>query len=185
MPKATKEKRGAIAAPKALTSPQTTSKNPSESWVEMTEIVMPQHTNAHGTVFGGVVMSWVDIAGATCALRHCRKPVVTASIDALHFLAPIRQGYIVTIRASLNYVGQTSCEVGVKVMSEDPISGERHHTSSAYLTFVSLDGLGRPIAMPQIKPVTPDEKRRHREAQIRRKNRLHLKDAIKAKGGVY
>lgn len=163
-------------------SKSTLTKTPSESWVEMTEIVMPQHTNAHGTVFGGVVMSWVDVAAATCALRHCRKPVVTASIDALHFLAPIRQGYIVTIKAALNFVGNTSCEVGVKVTAEDPITGDRHHTSSAYLTFVALDGLGRPIRMPELKPVTPDEKRRYHEAQIRRKNRLHLKDIIKSKG---
>ena len=148
----------------------------------MTEIVMPQHTNALGTVFGGVVMSWVDIAAATCAIRHCRKHVVTASIDALHFLAPIRLGYIVSIKASLNFVGSTSCEVGVKVTAEDPLTGDQHHTSSAYLTFVSLDSSGKPLIMPGLAPQTANEKRRYGEAQIRRKNRLHLKGIIESRG---
>ena len=153
-------------------------RHPEDSWVEMTEMVLPQHTNSHGTVFGGVVMSWVDIAAATCSLRHCRKPVVTASIDALHFLAPIKQGHIVSIKASINFVGRSSCEVGVKVVSENPITGVRSHTASAYLTFVALDDNGRPTEMPPLEPVTKDEKRRYEAAQIRRKSRLDLKETL-------
>ena len=156
-----------------------TGKAPRESQVEMTEIIMPQHTNALGTVFGGVVMSWVDIAGATAALRHCRRSVVTASVDAISFLAPIRLGYVVILRAAVNFVGSTSCEVGVKVLAENPLTGELFHTASAYVTFVALDSNGRPTgAIPKLIPETDDEKRRFREAGIRRKARLTLKTEL-------
>jgi acyl-CoA hydrolase len=148
------------------------------SQVTMTEMVLPQHTNAIGSVFGGTIMSWVDIAAATCALRHCSRQVVTASVDALHFLAPVRLGWIVTIKASVNYVGGTSCEIGVKITSENPISGEAFHTASAYLTFVALDSHGRPTNMPPLLLETEDEKRRHAAAQIRRANRLKLKNEL-------
>jgi acyl-CoA hydrolase len=155
----------------------------SASEVTMTEMVLPQHTNALGSVFGGTVMSWVDIAAATCAMRHCSKQVVTASVDALHFLAPIRLGWIVMIRASINYVGGTSCEVGVKVISENPISGETYHTASAYLTFVSLDSHNRPTPMPGLLLENDDHRRRHAAAEIRRANRLKLKQEIQARRG--
>jgi acyl-CoA hydrolase len=144
----------------------------------MTEMVLPQHTNAIGSVFGGTIMSWVDIAAATCALRHCSRQVVTASVDALHFLAPVRLGWIVTIQASVNYVGGTSCEIGVKITSENPISGETFHTSSAYLTFVALDSHGRPTVMPPLLLETDEERRRHSAAQIRRASRLKLKNEL-------
>jgi acyl-CoA hydrolase len=148
------------------------------SQVTMTEMVLPQHTNALGSVFGGTVMSWVDIAAATCALRHCSKQVVTASVDALHFLAPIRLGWVVTIQASVNFAGGTSCEIGVKVTSENPISGETYHTASAYLTFVALDSHNRPSPVPGLILETEDERRRHASAQIRRANRLKLKNEL-------
>lgn len=148
------------------------------SQVTMTEMVLPQHTNAIGSVFGGTIMSWVDIAAATCALRHCSRQVVTASVDALHFLAPVRLGWIVTIQASVNYVGGTSCEIGVKITSENPISGETFHTSSAYLTFVALDSHGRPTVMPPLLLETDEERRRHSAAQIRRASRLKLKNEL-------
>ena len=152
-----------------------------QSLVTMTEMVLPQHTNAMGSVFGGTVMSWVDIAAATCALRHCSRQVVTASVDALHFLAPIRLGWIVTIQASVNYVGGTSCEIGVKITSENPISGETYHTASAYLTFVALDSHNRPTAVPGLILETDEERRRNAAAQIRRSNRLKLKNEIQAR----
>jgi acyl-CoA hydrolase len=144
----------------------------------MTEMVLPQHTNALGSVFGGTVMCWVDIAAATCALRHCSKQVVTASVDALHFLAPIRLGWIVTIQASVNFVGGTSCEIGVKIISENPISGETFHTASAYLTFVALDSHNRPTSIPPLLLETDEERRRNSAAQIRRANRLKLKNEL-------
>jgi acyl-CoA hydrolase len=99
--------------------------------VVMTELVLPSHTNALGTIFGGVVMSWIDIAGAITAQRHCRKQVVTASIDDMAFVAAIKLGWFVHIRARVNYTARTSMEIGVRVDAEDPRTGERHHTASA------------------------------------------------------
>ena len=151
------------------------------SQVTMTEMVLPQHTNALGSVFGGTVMSWVDIAAATCAMRHCARQVVTASVDALHFLAPIKLGWIVTIQSSVNYVGGTSCEIGVIVRSENAITGETFHTASAYLTFVALDSHNRPTAIPPMLIETENERRRHDAAQIRRASRLKLKNEIHAR----
>jgi acyl-CoA hydrolase len=149
-----------------------------ESFVEMTETVLPQHTNAIGTVFGGTIMSWVDIAAAISALRHSRSQVVTASIDAMHFLGPIRLGWIVTLKAAVNFTARTSCEVGVKVTAENPLTGEKFHTATAYLTMVAVDSNGKPVPMPAVKPETPDELRRHAEAQERRKARLALKETL-------
>jgi len=150
-------------------------RSPCESEAIMTEMVLPQHTNAIGTVFGGVVMSWVDIAAAICAERHCHRQVVTASVDALSFLAPIKLGWIVTLKSSINYVWKTSCEVGVKVMAENPRTGESFQTATAYVTMVALDSNGRPTLMPPIEPETDDQKRRYEEAKARRISRLELK----------
>lgn len=153
-------------------------KRPSESWVEMTEMVLPQHTNALGTVFGGVVMSWVDIAAATCAMRHTSKTVVTASIDAMHFISPIKLGWIVTLKSAVNFTSNTSCEIGVKVVAENPLTGEKHHTASAYLTFVALDSLGRATPIPQISPETDEERQRMEDAKARRAARLALRERL-------
>jgi acyl-CoA hydrolase len=154
------------------------SKSPKSSLVEMTEMVHPQHTNALGTVFGGVVLSWVDIAAAICAQRHCEKAVVTASVDAMHFLAPIRIGWIVTITANINYAWRTSCEIGVKIKAENPLRRESHHTASAYVTMVALDSNGKPTKIPELTPISKDEKRRYKEAQKRREVRLQLKKEL-------
>lgn len=150
-------------------------KSPRDSEVIMTELVLPQHTNDMSTVFGGMVMSWVDIAAAICAQRHSQKQVVTASVDAMEFLAPVKLGWILTLKASVNFVAQSSCEVGVKVTAENPKSGELFHTASAYVTLVALDGNGRPTKMPSLNPETPDEKRRFEQAKERRAARLTLK----------
>jgi acyl-CoA hydrolase len=146
-------------------------KSPRDSEVIMTELVLPQHTNDMSTVFGGMVMSWVDIAAAICAQRHSQKQVVTASVDAMEFLAPVKLGWILTLKASVNFVAQSSCEVGVKVTAENPKSGELFHTASAYVTLVALDGNGRPTKMPGLNPET----RRFEQAQERRAARLALK----------
>ncbi len=145
------------------------------SEVIMTEMVLPQHTNPIGTVFGGVIMSWVDIAAAICAERHSNKQVVTASVDALEFLAPIKLGWIVTLKASVNYVWTTSCEVGVKVTAENSRTGEFFHTATAYITMVALDSHGKPTGIPLVIPETEAQKRRHDEARFRRISRLELK----------
>ncbi len=141
----------------------------------MTEMVLPQHTNALGTVFGGVIMSWVDIVAAICAERHSNKQVVTASVDALEFLAPIKLGWIVTLKAAVNYVWTTSLEVGVKITAENPRTGEFFHTASAYVTMVALDSHGRPTSIPKVVPKGPEQVRRYEEAKFRRISRLELK----------
>jgi acyl-CoA hydrolase len=151
-------------------------RHPKESWVEMTELVLPQHTNARDTAFGGTIVSWVDIAAATCAMRHCNSAVVTASIDAMHFLAPVKRGWIVNIFASVNYTATTSCEVGVKVLAENPITKEKHHTASAYVTMVALDHHGKPTKVPPIIPENDKEKERMSAATERRKYRLETRN---------
>lgn len=151
-------------------------KTPSETAIEMREMVMPNHTNSHGTVFGGTVMSWIDIAAAMVAARHCNRPVVTAHIDDIDFLAPIKMGYHVLIQASMNYVGKTSMIVGVKVTSENPHTGESRQTTKAYLTFVALDDLGRPVEVPQLTPQTDEEVRRFENA----KKRVQMKKDVRS-----
>lgn len=124
-------------------------------------------------------MSWIDIAAATVAMRHARKPVVTASIDALHFVAPIRLGHVVLIKASVNYVGKTSMEIGVRVDAENPQTGEMRHSVTAYCTFVALDDLGKPSRVPGLLLETPADKRRNSAAVKRRESRVRLAEEIK------
>ncbi len=142
------------------------------SKVIMTELVLPSHTNSIGTIFGGTIMSWVDIAAAICAQRHSQKQVVTAQIDGLQFVAPVYTGWVVNLKASVNFTGKTSMEVGVRVDAENPTTGETFHTASAYLTFVALDINGKPTNIPPIEAITDDEKRRQRAALARREMRL-------------
>ena len=151
------------------------------SRVEMTEIVLPSHTNQLGTIFGGQLMAWIDIAAAISASRHARSVCVTASLDALHFLAPVRLGQHVSLLASVNYTGNTSMEVGVRLEGESPETGERTHVATAYLTFVSIDGQGKPRPVPEVVPETPDDERRFQNAQKRRAARLVLKDQLRAR----
>ncbi len=157
------------------------SKTPSESSVEMREMVMPNNTNALNTVFGGTVMSWIDIAAAMVAARHCGKPVVTAHIDDIDFLAPIKVGYHVLIQASMNYVGRTSMIVGVRVTSENPYTGESRRTTRAYLTFVALDDIGRPVEVPGLTPQSEDEIRRYENAKLRVEHKKAFKGTQKKK----
>jgi len=140
--------------------------------VIMTEIVLPGHTNALGTIFGGVIMSWIDIAGAIMAQRHSRMSAVTASLDDLSFLAGVKKGWIVQLRARVNYTGKTSMEIGVRVDAENPSSGQRVHTATAYLTYVAVDASGKPTPVPPIILDTDEKKRRYNEALKRREFRL-------------
>lgn len=154
-------------------------KRPLESHTTMTEIVLPSDTNALGTIFGGKVMAWIDIAAAIAAGRHARKVVVTASIDALHFLAPVRIGHVLHIQATVNFASRTSMEVGVRVDSENPLTGERMHTATAYTTFVALDERGKPTPIPALIPESPEEKRRYEQAKKRRDSRIKLAEDLK------
>ncbi len=133
---------------------------------------MPQDANNLGHVFGGVVLSMMDKTAAIAAFRHCRAPVVTASIDRVDFREPIHLGDLVIMKASVNFVGRSSMEVGVRVEAEELMTGNRRHTNSCYLTFVSVDQQGRPIEVPELRPETPDERRRHQAARDRRAQRL-------------
>ncbi len=149
-----------------------TPKTVKSSQVLMSQLVLPGHTNSLGSIFGGVVMSWIDIAGAICAQRHSNKEVVTASIDELHFIAPVKKGWVVNLKSSVNFVSRTSMEVGVRVDAENPKTGETFHTVTAYLTFVALGEDGKPSAVPSLNLESDDEKRRFEEASARRNLRL-------------
>jgi len=147
----------------------------SASRSEYSEFALPNDANSLGTMLGGRVMHLVDIAGAMAAMRHARRAVVTASIDHMNFLYPVRIGQLIILHSSVNRVFRTSMEVGVKVTVEDLMTGERRHTSSAYLTFVALDEHGRKIEVPPVVPETEEERRRYQEAGERREYRLALR----------
>lgn len=151
-----------------------------ESTVVMAQLMNPQDTNPAGNVHGGVIMKLIDTAAGVAAARHARSNVVTVSIDRLDFHHPAFVGNLLTLRASLNFVGRTSMEVGVRVETENLISGEKRHTASAYLTFVGLDREGRPLPLPPLILDTEEEMRRNREAKARRETRLAEKKKEKA-----
>jgi acyl-CoA hydrolase len=152
-----------------------TGKPVSASQVVMTELVLPSHTNALGTIFGGVIMSWIDIAAAIASQRHSGREVVTASLDTLSFIAPVKKGWVVNLKASVNFVSRTSMEIGVRVDAEDPKTGEIFHTASAYTTFVALGADGKPTTVPPLILETDEEKRRNLAAKKRRELRLQLR----------
>ncbi|UOF02143.1 acyl-CoA thioesterase [Bdellovibrio reynosensis] len=149
-----------------------TSKPVAASKVIMTQLVLPSHTNSLGTIFGGTIMSWIDIAAAISAQRHSNREVVTASIDRLDFIAPVYTGWVVNLKASVNYTSRTSMEVGVRVDAENPKTGEVFHTASAYCTFVALGSNGKPSEIPELTLQTDDDKRRYEDAKKRREVRL-------------
>ena len=144
----------------------------SESVVETAHLLLPGDANSLGAAFGGSVIGWIDIAAAISAQRHCRQIVVTASMDDLHFHAPIKVGWTVNIRARVIAAFTSSMEVGVTVHSENPLTGERALTTSALLTFVALDKNGKRVSVPPLLLTGPEEKLANEEAQARRKERL-------------
>jgi len=142
-----------------------------ESASEMTEIVLPNDANVLNALLGGRLMHWIDLAGALAAHRHSRRHVVTASIDHLDFLVPVRVGDFVILRSSVNRVFHTSMEVGVKVWVENYRAEQGRHVSSAYLTFVAVDVAGNRLPVPPVIPETEEEKRRYEGAARRREIR--------------
>jgi acyl-CoA hydrolase len=151
-----------------------------ESASEYSELALPNDANGLGNMLGGKVMHLVDLAAAMAGLRHAHQPVVTASVDSLHFLHPVHIGELIILRSSVNRVFRSSMEIGVKVMTEKLLTGERLHTCSAYLTFVAVDQEGRAIAVPPVIPETEDEIRRYRQAGERREYRLAMRNRLKA-----
>lgn len=145
---------------------------PARTRVEMTQVVLPEFTNALGTVFGGQILAWVDICAAVAAQRHCRSVVVTASIDAVQFLHPIKQGHVVVLRGQVNAAFSSSMECGVGVWSEDPLTGDVQQCVKAYATFVALDDKGKLKRVPPLVAETDEDRRRADEAAQRRAQRL-------------
>jgi acyl-CoA hydrolase len=151
-----------------------------ESMSEVSELALPNDANPLGNLIGGRVMHLADIAGAIAASRHARAPVVTASVDYMNFLHPIHIGQLVIVRGAVNRAWNTSMEVGVKVCVEDLMTGEVRHTTSAYLTFVAVDGKGNKVRVPPVLAETEAEQRRYEQAGERRRHRLELKARFEA-----
>lgn len=146
---------------------------PDASRCVMTQIVMPGHTNgASGVLFGGVLMQWIDVCAGVSAMRHAGGAVVTASIDRLDFLIPVRLGDIVVLQSQVNYVATTSMEVGCRVETEHPETRERLYTTKAYLTFVAIDKVGNPRPLSSLALSTTQDRRRFDAAEARRTARL-------------
>jgi uncharacterized protein (TIGR00369 family) len=159
--------------------PRLEARSVAASRVLMSVQMNPADANPTGDVHGGTIMKLVDTAAGVCAMRHCRSRVVTASVDSMSFLHPVHVGNVVSLFASVNDVGSTSVEVGVRVEAENIATGEVRHTSSAYLVFVALDDEGRPTQAPPLLVETDDERRRQAHAKIRRESRKARQEAIK------
>jgi acyl-CoA hydrolase len=149
-----------------------------ESASEYSELALPTDANGWGHVLGGKVMHLVDLAGAMAAMRHARRGVVTAAVDSLHFLHPVHIGELIMLCSAVNRVFHTSMEVGVRVITEDLLTGSRRHTCTAYLTFVALDENGVPTPIAPVIPETEEEQRRFREAGERREYRLAMRQRV-------
>ncbi|MGH9051601.1 MAG: acyl-CoA thioesterase [Acidimicrobiia bacterium] len=155
----------------------------SASVTRLTQVMQPGDANIAGFVHGGSIMKLVDTAAGIAAIRHCGGRAVTAQVDSLSFLAPVHIGDIIQLVASVNQSWRTSMEVGVRVERENPLTGERTHTTSAYLTFVAVDAGGTPVPVPPVRAETEEERRRQREANVRREGRIRLRDQIAAERG--
>ncbi len=142
------------------------------SRVSIAQLMQPEHANNLGNVHGGWIMKLVDEAGALACMRHAQRRVVTVAIDSMVFRQPIKIGDLVILSAEVTYAGHTSIEAEVVVQAENPISGERTHTNTAYLVYVALDDNGKPTTVPPLRAETEDEKRKMEEAQARQSRRL-------------
>lgn len=146
-------------------------KRPSESEITTARLMMPTDANVIGNVFGGAIMKYMDEVAAIVAWRHAGRNVVTASIDRMNFYAPVYVGNLLILKASVNFVGKTSMEIGVRIEAQDPSTRKGTHTGSCYLTYVALDEKGKPTPIPPLIPITAQEKKRFREALARRRLR--------------
>ncbi len=161
-------------------SDQVQPKPASQARVTLTQLMEVTDANVAGNVHGGVVMRLADTAAALAAIRHAGSLCVTVSVDELSFLEPVHVGNLLTLLASVNAVGTTSLDVGVRVEAEDPVTGRRVHAATAYLVYVALDADGRPRPVPPLLCETDDERRRNREAMLRRDARQAHKEALRA-----
>jgi acyl-CoA hydrolase len=145
------------------------------SRVTISQLMHPEHANLLGNIHGGWIMKLVDEGGALACMRHAQRKVVTVAIDSMVFRQPIRVGDLIIINAEVSYVGRTSMEAQVQVLAENPVTGERTHTNTAYLVYVALDDEGRPTTVPGLIAETEDEKRRMEKAKERQEYRLKNK----------
>jgi uncharacterized protein (TIGR00369 family) len=155
-----------------------------DSRAEITHLMGVTDANNRGNIHGGTIMRLADQAAAVAAIKHSGQRVVTVGMDRMDFLVPIYVGELVTCRATVNAAWRTSMEVGVRVEAENPMTGSRRHTTTAYLTMVALDDGGGPAAIPPLLALTPTETRRQREAELRRANRLAEREEIIARRGL-
>ena len=160
-------------------------KKVSDSRTETIYLMMPQHANPAGKIYGGTILGMADAVAYMCAARHASPNVVTAGLDQVDFREPINIGEAVTFKAEVNYVGKTSMEIGIRIEAEDLKTGKRRHTNSCYFTMVALNEKGQPTAVPRLLTETPDEKRRFEEGRIRREHAKELsqkREALKNQG---
>ena len=141
----------------------------------MIKVMSPLDANHYGYVHGGSIMRYVDESAFIAGTRHARKHIVTASIDSLDFACPVRIGDLLILKSAVNFVGRTSMEIGVRIETEDAVKGDTKFVGRAYVTMVALDALGHPTAIPKIKPETAEDKKRFKQAQVRREHRLKTK----------
>ena len=160
------------------------SKSVADSRHETSRLMMPMEENARGHVFGGVLLAMMDNTAAVCAMRHARCPCVTVSVDQMDFREPILVGELVVMKASVNWVGRTSMEIGIRIEAENMLTGRRRHTNSCYVTFVAIDTNGRPTEVPSLVIETPEEQRRYDAAAVRRARRVEERDEERRKEGV-
>ena len=146
-------------------------KRPSDSWLTTARLMMPTDANVLGNVFGGAIMRYMDEVAAIVAWRHAGRNCVTASIDRMNFWKPVFVGNVLILKAAVNYVGETSMEVGVRIEAQNSVTGKINHTGSCYLTYVGIDNHRKPIRIPKLLPSNAVEKKRYREALARRKLR--------------
>lgn len=146
----------------------------SESRTETSYLMMPQHANPAGKIYGGTILSMADAVAYMCAARHSTPNCVTVSVDQVDFREPIHIGEVVTFKAAVNYVGRTSMEIGIRIETEDLRTGKKRHTNSCYFTMVAVDENGKPMVAPPIIPETAIEKRRFKEGRIRREHAKEL-----------
>lgn len=151
-----------------------------DSQTTLNQLMLPEHANPMGNVHGGVIMKLVDETAGLCAIRHARKPVVTIAIDSMTFYSPVHVGNVLSLSASVNWIGRSAMEIGVRVVAENPLTGERTHTNSAFVVYVALDGTGRPAEVPPLTLETDEERRRWAEAEVRQQRRLERRQKKEA-----
>jgi acyl-CoA hydrolase len=143
-----------------------------DSQTTLNQLMLPEHANFMGNVHGGIIMKLVDETAGLCAIRHAQRPVVTIAIDSMTFYSPVHVGDVLFLSASLNWIGRSAMEIGVRVVAENPLTGKRTHTNSAFLVYVALDDTGRPAEVPPLTLETDEERRRWAEAEVRQQRRL-------------